>query len=56
MDKNAHTGLIEPLWIDGDIFPSQIVDVLDDMANAIEEDNDTDEGDTETERVGDEDS
>ncbi|KAH3844340.1 hypothetical protein DPMN_086598 [Dreissena polymorpha] len=50
--KHTDTGLIEPLWIDGDILSPQIVDVLEDMANELEEDNDTDESDTETERVG----
>ena len=55
---NTDTGLIEPLWIDGDILPPQILDVLEDMANELEEDYDTGESDTETEteRIGDEDS
>ncbi|KAH3852232.1 hypothetical protein DPMN_094733, partial [Dreissena polymorpha] len=48
--KNTDTGLIEPVWIDGDILSPQIVDVLEDMANELEEHNDTDESDTETER------
>ncbi|KAH3750039.1 hypothetical protein DPMN_184555 [Dreissena polymorpha] len=54
--KNTDTGLIEPFWIDGDILPPQIIDVLEDMANKFIEDNNTDESDTETDRVGDKDS
>ncbi|KAH3891900.1 hypothetical protein DPMN_016010 [Dreissena polymorpha] len=40
--NNTDTGLIEPPWIDGDILPPQIVDVLEDMANELEVDNVTD--------------
>ncbi|KAH3735533.1 hypothetical protein DPMN_042068 [Dreissena polymorpha] len=51
MDQNTDTGLHEPLWIDGDIRSPHSVDVLKDKANELEQDNDTDESDTETERT-----
>ncbi|KAH3838289.1 hypothetical protein DPMN_111697 [Dreissena polymorpha] len=40
--KNTDTGLIEPLWIDGDLLPPQIVDILEDMVYELEKNNDTD--------------